>query len=183
MNSKNQIQLQIAHTWDGLPLQNEEHVHITLLRQGNELHIQVEAPFYDDPAPSTPAGPTDGLWEYEVVECFFAGPQTSEGIAYTEIELSPHGHHLVLQLEDIRQATARCLPITYQASIEQNRWKGEARMSLSLLPEGPLTCNAYAISGQGDKRRYCAMTPVPGPHPDFHRLQFFSPLELDLQKR
>ena len=47
-----------------------------------------------------------------------------------------------------------------------------------LLPPGLRALNLYAIHGTGRSRRYLAMTPVPGPAPDFHRLQAFTAIEL-----
>jgi hypothetical protein len=45
------------------------------------------------------------------------------------------------------------------------------------VPEGPWRFNAYAIHGVGAARRYLAHFPVPGPRPDFHRLECFGALE------
>jgi hypothetical protein len=36
---------------------------------------------------------------------------------YIEIELGPHGHHLVLLLDGVRNAVAKLLPIKYNAAI------------------------------------------------------------------
>ena len=40
------------------------------------------------------------------------------------------------------------------------------------------TANAFAIHGVGPQRRYLACTPVPGPQPDFHRLEVFPAVDL-----
>ncbi|MBY0399504.1 hypothetical protein K2X89_04365, partial [Myxococcota bacterium] len=57
------------------------------------------------------------------------------------------------------------------------RWRGRARVPLDFLPTGLCSANAYAIHGVGDARRYLAWHPVPGPQPDFHRLELFPPIE------
>ena len=36
---------------------------------------------------------------------------------YIEIELGPHGHHIVLLLDGVRNAVAKLLPIQYEATI------------------------------------------------------------------
>ena len=54
---------------------------------------------------------------------------------------------------------------------------GSAVARLEDLPPGLAAANAYAIHGEGSARRYLAWTPVPGPAPDFHRLEYFAPLE------
>lgn len=166
--------LRIAQTWDGQPARPDEEVNLQLRVEGDALIIEVEAPFHGDSPPEAPRGPTWALWEHEVVELFILGP----GLRYTEIELGPYGHHLVLQLEGVRQIVARELPIAFTASREGGLWRGVATVPLSLLPPGPHRVNATAIHGQGAARRYLAWAPMPGEKPDFHRLDFYLPLVL-----
>ncbi len=163
------VQLGIARTWDGADAAPGERAVVTLEDAGERLRIAVDAPFHGDPAPPDPPGATWALWEHEVVELFVLGP----GGRYTEIELGPHGHHLVLQLEGRRKVVRRKLPLTWQPRIEGARWTGLAWLERALLPPGPHRINAYAIHGVGEARRYLAWTPVPGPAPDFHRLEAF----------
>ena len=49
-------------------------------------------------------------------------------------------------------------------------------LQLDCLPPDLCAANVYAIHGQGPSRRYLAWHPVPGPAPDFHRLDRFPPL-------
>lgn len=142
--------------------------------EGGALRIGVEAPFHDDPAPPGPPGPCWELWEHEVVELLVLG----EAERYTEIELGPHGHHLVLRLEGRRNIVERALAIAFRATREGGRWRGEALIPGEYLPPRPWRGNAYSIHGQGSQRRYLAWTPVPGATPDFHRLESFAPLDL-----
>jgi len=44
---------------------------------------------------------------------------------------------------------------------------------LRLLPPGLDRVNAYAVWGPAGARRHLAWRPVPGPGPDFHRLECF----------
>ena len=161
-------QLTIDKTWDGEACGADEIVQLTL-RGGKALYVDVDAPFHGDPAPEG-GGSTDGLWDYEVVELFVVEHGTER---YTEIELGPHGHFLVLQLDGVRQAVATQLPIAFAAQVSGDRWTGQARIPWSLLPPGPHAVNAYAIHGVGRARRYLAAFPVPGPAPDFHRIGMF----------
>ncbi len=163
------LQLVVDRTWDGDPALPGERVQLDVRLTDEALAIEVSAPFHGDPAPPGPAGALDGLWEHEVVEIFVLG----DGERYTEIELGPYGHHLVLQLDGVRNAVARCLPLTFAARQTGDRWLGRASLDRSWLPAGALRVNAYAIHGIGPERRYLAMTPVPGPHPDFHRIGVF----------
>ncbi|MBW2421672.1 MAG: hypothetical protein JRH19_24240 [Deltaproteobacteria bacterium] len=164
--------LEIAGSWDGAPLRPEERVHLELGLDGGALEIRVSAPFYRDPAPPAPAGSFDGLWQWEVVELFLLG----EDERYLEIELGPHGHYLVLRLQGARRLIEKGLPIEYEVERDAERWRGLARVPSELLPPAIQGGNAYAIHGSGDARRYLALHPVPGPEPDFHRLELFRPL-------
>jgi hypothetical protein len=145
--------------------------------------VDVDAPFFGDPAPQQPIGPTDRLWEYEVSELFIA----DDAEHYLEIELSPHGHHLVLELQGARNVVRARLPIAYAVSIAsplpgdaargvQGRYRGQARVPAKYLPAQPTRANAYLIHGTGAARAYHAHSPPMGETPDFHRLASFVPM-------
>jgi hypothetical protein len=166
--------LAIDATWDGRYVDfDAEGVQLLLEDAGGSLKISVDAPYFGDPPPPGPPGPTDGLWNHEVVELFIAGA----GPEYTEIELGPHGHHLVLRLRGVRDVAESRLPIAYAAKVRGGRWEGEAVVPHALLPPGPHRVNAYAIRGTTD-RRYLAMAEVPGEKPDFHQPDRFAVLAL-----
>jgi hypothetical protein len=158
------VTFEVAHTWDGVPVDASERVAVTLVGEPDAIVVVVEAPYHADPPPPGPPGSHEGLWEYEVVELFIAGPADP----YVEIELGPHGHFLVLRLHGVRNAIERSVPIAYTATIEGRRWRGVARVPRGLLPVGPHRANAYAIHGNSARRYLCA-TPLPGARPDFHQ--------------
>ena len=89
------------------------------------ITIKVDAPFYNDPAPpersvqDSSGDPQKdkalmGLWDYEVVEAFFLSSKTQQ---YLEVEVGPHGHHLVLFLNGRKNIIKECLPIKWEVSI------------------------------------------------------------------
>ncbi len=162
-------ELSIDKTWDGTPVPETERAVLRVAYEGEDLLIEVDAPFSGAPPPRGSPGPTDRLWEHEVVELFVVG----EGETYTEIELSPHGHHWVLRLEGRRQAVEKGIAIAFTASIDGDRWTGRARIARRHLPPVRLTANAYRIAGEGAGRTFYAWAPVPGAGPDFHRLEHF----------
>lgn len=174
MTPARSLTLPIHLTWDGRPADPGEQALVRLHDAGPALRLEVEAPLHGDPPPAGPPGPTWALWEHEVVELFVLGADER----YLELELGPHGHHLVLQLHGLRQVVARQLPLDVVIRHTATHWQATARIPRDLLPPGPHCANAYAIHGVGDARRYLASTPVPGPKPDFHRLSCFPVVSL-----
>jgi len=162
----------IDRTWSGMPARSDEAVELRFRLTAKALVVDVDAPFHDDPAPAGPPGASPGLWDFEVVELFVL----AEPDHYLEIELGPHGHHWVLELRGRRQRVREGLPIQYQARRARGRWTGRATVPRAYLPPKVLRGNGYAIHGLGAERRYLAHFPVPGPAPDFHRLECFGPL-------
>ena len=165
------MKISIAHTWDGQLLDAGEHAFLELFWGERDLCIEVDAPLGLDPVPPGPPGSLWKLWEHEVVELFLLGPNE----AYTEVEMGPHGHHLVLRLNGIRTIVAQELPMEFQVTRREGRWQGKATLSREFLPATLVGFNAYAIRGTGQNRRYMAHSPVPGESPDFHRISLFPP--------
>jgi hypothetical protein len=165
----------IDKTWDGASIGEDEIARIELVPKQDAVLALVDAPFHADPPPAGQPGPTDGLWEHEVVEVFLLGRDD----VYLEVELGPHGHHLALELRGARNPVRSRLPLRYEATIQDRRWQGVALMPRSWLPEGLDRGNAYAMHGAGSSRRYLAAFPVPGDRPDFHRLVSFGALRLE----
>jgi hypothetical protein len=162
--------LRIENAWDGTPLPPEHWITLHILESGSGIELRVQAPLYGDPPPpASPPGPTDKLWEHEVVELFILGPNGH----YTEIELSPSGHHLVLKLDGVRKPVETCLPMAFEARCEGARWSGRANLDAAYLPPKPWRINATAIHGSGDERRYLSWVALPGDEPDFHQLAYF----------
>jgi hypothetical protein len=170
------VDLTIASTWDGEPLPLAERVLLRLRLDSDALRIALAAPFHDDPPPPGAPGPTEGLWEHEVVELFVVGAATAGGVRYTEIELSPWGHHLVLRLHGVRRTVSGALPLDLRTCRRDGRWLAAARLDGAHLPPQPWLANAFAIHGIGAARRYLAAHSLPGPHPDFHQPHRFPSL-------
>ena len=164
------MKIRIESTWDGRPVGQSESVELELQLGEKGLRIEVDAPFHNDPAPLAPPGPTPGLWEHEVVEFFISGP----GDRYTEVELGPLGHHLLLLLDGPRNPIGQALPLDYECRVEGRRWYGLARLPWDLLPPGPHRINACAIHGVGVSRRYLSWCRLPGSAPDFHQPGYFA---------
>lgn len=171
---------EITTTWDGSPIDHDS-IEITLNKAvGDEVEIEVLAPFFDDPP--SPGGtygqPFPKLWEYEVVEVFFLGKDER----YLEVELCPHGQHLLLFLNGAKNAIKQQLPIKYEAKIIGKKWYGSAKIPADYFPPGINLINAYAIHGSDEQRIYESLYPTPTgkyENPDFHRLEYFQPIKFE----
>jgi hypothetical protein len=168
------MDFEIHRSWDGHPALPEERARVRVERTADPLQVTIDAPWHGDPPPDGPAGSKDGLWQHEVVELFLVGRAQT----YLELEFGPHGHYLVLLLEGVRRPKAVGLQLDFAVERMGDRWRGVARVPREYLPPGPYTANAYAIHGHAEGRRYLACTPVPGPQPDFHRLEVFPAVDL-----
>ena len=167
------ITWRVASLWDGRPAAPGEVVDVAITPRQGRWDVEVDAPLHRDPPPAGPGGPCWGLWEHEVVELFIAGPDG----AYTEVELGPWGHHLVLRFREIRRPWARELPLELAVSRSEGRWRARAELPIGYLPPAPHRANAYAIHGVGSARRYLACWPSSElTAPDFHHLDAFHPL-------
>ncbi|CAB3406845.1 unnamed protein product [Caenorhabditis bovis] len=172
----------IDHTWDGFPLTHDP-IRLELKwkfeRQNGRPHKRVvkitfDAPFFDDPEPMDPPGITPGLWDYEVMEFFFA----NERGQYLEVEVGPHGHWLCLLFDGVRHQinNGEDLELEVHNKWCGDRWIGEIEIPLAYFPARVSKFNAYHIHGAENERVYSALYPVTdGTHtvPDFHRLEFF----------
>ncbi|XP_073699132.1 UPF0462 protein C4orf33 homolog isoform X1 [Garra rufa] len=176
------MEFQIKDTWDSLPLDHKP-VKIRFSPGEDGLLMQVNAPFFNDPpAPAGPPGePFPGLWDYEVVESFFLNNNTEQ---YLEVELCPHGQHLVLLLNGKHNAFMQQIPLSFIVNKKEKIWKGEALLPWRYFPPGVNKMNSYAIHGSGAERTYESLYPVPredlveGQGPDFHRLEYFQDFTL-----
>ncbi|XP_028833771.1 UPF0462 protein C4orf33 homolog [Denticeps clupeoides] len=176
------MEYHIEHTWDSLPVGHDP-VTIAFSPGDGGLIMAVSAPFFSDPAaPSGPPGqPFPGLWDYEVVESFFLNSTNEK---YLEVELCPHGQHLILLLSGRHNAFQQALPLSFTANITGGRWEGQALLPWRYFPPDVNKMNSYAIHGSGAQRIYEALYPIPredlveGQGPDFHRLEYFQPFTL-----
>ncbi|KAM5191502.1 UPF0462 protein C4orf33 homolog [Mantella aurantiaca] len=182
--SNKQQTYKITTTWDS-KLVLHEPVTIMFKPHPNGLLMEVNALFFNDPsAPSgEPGKPFNGLWDYEVVESFFLNSQTTQ---YLEVELCPHGQHLVLLLSGVGNAFMKQLPLKFSADVTSDwgKWHGTALIPWSYFPPGVDMMNSYAIHGSGIGRVYESLYPIPpeeiseGQGPNFHHLEYFKAFKL-----
>ena len=169
----------IDRTWSGDPLSRAEATMLTVeLSPRAELRVTVDAPYAGDPPPGAPPGRVDGLWNHEVVELFLA--RGDRRAVYFELELGPHGHHLALGFNGVRQPSqatdSSSETVDFSVSRNAGRWAGTARLELPASLTGTrLRGNAFRIWGRAD-RRFEVAARLPGSTPDFHQPQHFPSL-------
>ncbi|XP_025084976.1 UPF0462 protein C4orf33 homolog isoform X2 [Pomacea canaliculata] len=142
------------------------------------MRVDVHGPFFKSPSPPIAAAgqACPQLWDYEVVEVFFLNAKDQ----YVEVELCPHGQHLVLLLNGRRNIVKDMLPLDFKAETQETEWRGSAVVPSAYFPPGVNRFNAFAIHGTGIDRVYEALYPATQPHssPDFHRLEYFSTIDI-----
>ncbi|KAL3083770.1 hypothetical protein niasHT_036763 [Heterodera trifolii] len=182
------LRCEIKQTWDGKPLDGHGPIKIWMRwhfrRMFGQPHkrvirVEIEAPLVDDPEPPSEfAGICTDLYNYECVELFFAN---DKGF-YTEVEVGPHGHWLVLLHKGYRQ----CFNSGDNLQLEvKNEWKGtewhcQLEIPLAYLPGNVTKFNAYALHGSDEQRHFEALHAVTDgtlTEPDFHNLMFFGKLD------
>ena len=70
------------------------------------------------------------------------------------------------------------ITLSFFSLLENGLWKGTVKIPLEYFPPNVDTFNAYSIHGTEPSRIYKSLFAVPGPHPDFHRLNCFKPFDL-----
>ncbi|MFH4979722.1 hypothetical protein AB6A40_006431 [Gnathostoma spinigerum] len=179
---------EIKETWDGHTV---EHSPISVrlegctsggvLSSGHHIKTIVDAPFFNDPPPAIPPGICPKLWDHEVFEVFFANEKNQ----YLEVEVGPHGHWLCLMHDGIRNAfnKGENLKLEVSATIKNSKWHAEFKIPLAYMPPAVKSFNMYAIHGSAENRIYEALNKVTDgtySFPDYHRLQFFKPIDITL---
>merc|ERR1712012_471670 len=175
----------ILTTWNGDEVRHDP-ASITLgATEGGDLTLVIEASLLGDLEFPPPNRPYPGLWNYEVVEAFFLDPVS---VSYVELEFHPCGAHLALLLHPERVDLVTYLPLQFKATIQGDRWKGEAVVPSSFLPANVSSFNMFAIhkatpieedQAWEDGKIYEALFPVEqGSQPDFHNLGVFQPIDL-----
>uniref|UniRef100_A0AC34RFI5 Uncharacterized protein n=1 Tax=Panagrolaimus sp. JU765 TaxID=591449 RepID=A0AC34RFI5_9BILA len=176
----------INQTWDGKPVDHDPikikmHWHFERVKGAPHkrvIVVEFTAPLFDDPEPDFPPGPTPGLWNYEVVELFFAN---NEG-HYLEVEVGPHGHWLLLFHKGYRDCfnSGEDVDIEVENNFDMNTWHCRFEIPLAFFPAKVTKFNAYAIHGVNSERQYEALHPVTDgglKEPDFHKLEYFKKID------
>lgn len=164
------LALDVARRWDGALLP-EPGLRARIALSVTPDALEIEAGMAHQFAPRIPAAPrgarVDGLWDYDVVECFVVG---ADG-RYLELELGSGGHYLALAFDAPRRRVddfaRESLDVAWRS--DGDGWTARCRIPRAWLPQPIARANAFAIAGG----EFAAHHPVGGTRPDFHRPHAF----------
>jgi Ser/Thr protein kinase RdoA (MazF antagonist) len=166
------LTLEIDRCWNGAPCADPRlHGAVSLSSTPEGLRVTAVLPHQASPRIPTEAPGTrvPNLWEYDVVECFIAGPKK-----YLEVELGAGGHFLVLgfstrapRIRDREYERFRPA-VDWQPSAPEDprRWRSSIVIPWEMVPARAGRVNAFVIAGG----RFLAYHPLGGGSaPDFHQ--------------
>jgi hypothetical protein len=169
------LELAIERRWDGsLPRRSELRAQARLSATADGLGVEVGMP-HQRPVrlPDAPSGArVDGLWEFDVVECFFVA---ADG-RYLELELGAGGHYLALAFSAPRQRSGDFADTRLEIDWRRDAdaWCARCVLPRSWLPQPIVRANAFAIGGG----EFLAHQPTGGERPDFHRPERFPAIRI-----
>ncbi|MBB3282812.1 alpha-galactosidase [Mitsuaria sp. BK037] len=173
-----------AHDWRGRPLAGTQSTRVQLMHADGALHLRFSSRYnalstFDRELSSTEIWP---LWQRDVVEVFLQAPQDAGSDRYREVEVSPNG--LVMDLE-VRGAGRRRLVGESRARTAVDAvhriWTAELVVPMQRGPQ-PLDgwcINLFRIEGNKETRQFSAWNPTGSEKPNFHVPAAFGQLRLE----
>jgi alpha-galactosidase len=150
-------------------LWNEQTLFLRFFARYRELHVFPEA---------RADGWRDELWERDVAEAFLQ-PDASDARVYKELEVSPNGFWIDLNIahgekEEMRSGLRR--RVTQDA--EARTWTAELAVPMRSLtpafdPKRSWRANFFRVEGKAEPRFYSAWNPTMTPEPNFHVPEMF----------
>ena len=153
-------------------LWNEQTLYLRLLARYRELHVFPDA---------RANGWRDELWERDVAEAFLQ-PDTSVTRVYKELEVSPNGFWIDL---DIADGEKEEMHSGLRRRVVQNAaaqtWTAELAVPMQSLtsafhPNRSWRANFFRVEGKTEPRFYSAWSPTMTPAPNFHVPEAFGRL-------
>lgn len=158
------------HDWQGRPLAGPQSTRVQLLRSAAELHLRFICKYealtvHERAGSATHIWP---LWERDVVEVFLQPPGRAGQKSYREVEVSPNGLLLEIQVEASgkKRVDGESRARTRVDALNKV-WTAELAVPLRGAEEG-WRLNLFRVEGQGAGRVYSAWSPTGTASPDFH---------------
>ena len=175
--------IHFAHDWQGKNEDPGRKTEARVLWTRETLYVNFLARYRSLTvfADAEPNGRRDQLWERDVAEVFLQ-PVGSEGRHYKEIEVSPNGFWIDL---DIAPGEKRNLKSGLKRRVrideKSNAWEAELALPMKCLtehfdPAGAWRVNFYRVEGPSEPRFYSAWRPTGTAVPNFHVPESFGTL-------
>jgi alpha-galactosidase len=153
-------------------LWNEHTLFLRFLARYRELHVFPDA---------RPDGWRDELWERDVAEAFLQ-PDVSEARVYKELEVSPNGFWIDLNISQGAKVEMRSgLRRRMTQDTAANTWTAELAVPMQSLtpafdPKRSWRANFFRVEGKAEPRFYAAWSPTLTLEPNFHAPEAFGHL-------
>jgi hypothetical protein len=123
----------------------------------------------------------DGLWNTDVVEAFLQLRNHCDDLhaPYLEIQVSPVNQPFALIITEPRKVFAppKSLAYFHEVHIEGRIWTATMKVSLPSELRGSILYGGFFACLDHGPREFYSLEPNPEINPDFHRPEFFLPLE------
>ncbi|HMD40200.1 MAG TPA: carbohydrate-binding family 9-like protein [Candidatus Acidoferrum sp.] len=174
--------IEFRHDWQGKNADPQRETEVRILWTADVLYLRFLAKYrsitvFED---AEPGGRRDKLWERDVAEVFLQ-PEGSERHSYKEIEVSPNGMWIDLDIapegkRDLRSGLKRRVHVD-----EKMTWRAELAVPMESLigkfdPAAAWRVNFYRVEGATEPRFYSAWRPTGTPEPNFHVPEAFGKL-------
>jgi hypothetical protein len=178
--------VQFSSDWQGKNADPQRETQVQLLWTPDALYLRFLARYrsitvFTD---AEPDGRRDRLWERDVAEVFLQPPESS-GRQYKEIEVSPNGFWIDLNIgpgekHDLQSGLQRRVKVNEQ----RETWMAELVLPMKSLtaefdPAKVWRVNFFRVEGASEPRFYSAWRPTGTPAPNFHVPDAFGKLAFE----
>jgi hypothetical protein len=144
------------------------------------VNKRTSRPWLTDPAFTEDWSKNWGLWNKDVVEAFLQLRSSPDDLKapYLEIQVSPANQPFALIIVEPRKTfhAPKSLDFTHSVSVEGRVWTASMKFSLPEELIGTKVYGGFFSCLDQDPREFYALEPNPEANPDFHRPEFFLPL-------
>lgn len=182
--------VQFDWDWQGQNADPERQTEVRVLWNGDTLFLRFRARYrelhvFSD---ARPDGWRDELWDRDVAEVFLQ-PEDSDPLVYKELEVSPNGFWIDLDISHGKRAEMHSGLRRRVKLDEQSRtWTADLAVPMKSLtssfdPHKKWRVNFYRVEGKEEPRFYSAWSPTMSAKPNFHIPKAFGFLEFQIGEK
>lgn len=175
--------IRFEHNWRGEQADPQRATEVRLLWNEQTLYLRFVSHYRElNMFPDARAdGWRDELWERDVAEAFLQ-PDASDARVYKELEVSPNGFWIDLNIaHGEKEEMGSGLRRRVAQSPSERTWTAELAIPMRSLatafdPRQSWRANFYRVEGKSEPRFYSAWSPTMTPAPNFHVPEAFGHL-------